>query len=167
MKQIFPKVWFATENLINSQTRFVNFSDRGSLSFESGKLQFAGRKQSLTIKNIKSVELVSPCIPWISLILSVVALLVCFGFILSKVPSDLIFAVTIMLMLFPVFIIPSMIFVQKAILWIEVTFVDDENALRRVYFLDGSRLGLSMLGSLLDDTLKMYKELRSVKLPAG
>jgi len=167
MKQTFPKVWFATEKLFHSQTRLINLSDHGSLHFESGELQFISRKQSLKIKNIESIELVSPRIPWISLTLSMVVLLVFVGFILSRVPSDSIFTIIFMLMPFLSILLPFMIFAQKAILWIEIAFRDDENMLRRAYFLDGSRLILSTFGSMLDDTLKMYKEVRSNGLSAG
>jgi hypothetical protein len=64
-------------------------------------------------------------------------------------------------------LLPLVIFVQKALLWVEISFVDDENVLHRAYFLDGSRLYLNILGSLLEDTLGMYKELRSIQRVAG
>jgi len=167
MKENFPKVWFATEKLINSQARFINLSDHGSLRFKAEELQFTGRKQSLKIKRIESIELISPRIPWLSLILSISALLMGLGFILSRVPSGFIFTAFFIMMPFLAILLPFMIFAQKAILWIEITFPDDENVLRRAYFLDGSRFVLGTFGSLLDDTLKMYKELRSIKSSAG
>ncbi len=167
MKQTFPKVWFSTENRVHSQTRFVNRGDHGSLYIEAGELQFMGRKQSLKIKNIKSVDLVSSRIPWISIAFSTMVLLVCVGLILSQVPSDMILQISLMVLLYLSAFIPFMIFAQKAILWVEITFVDDENVLRRVYFLDGSRLNLNLVGGLIDDTLKMYKELRSIQSSAG
>jgi hypothetical protein len=64
-------------------------------------------------------------------------------------------------------LLPFMIFGQKALLWIEVAFRDDENVLHRAYFLDGSRWWLNLLGSLTDDTLKMYKDLRLIHSSAG
>ena len=66
MEQNFSSVWFATEQQIRSRTRFFNFSDRGSLSFSPEKLQFTGRKYNLRIKDIKTVDIIYPQIPWIS-----------------------------------------------------------------------------------------------------
>jgi len=167
MKKTFPKVWFATEKLIHSPTRLINLSDYGSLHFEAGELQFTGRKRSLKIKNIKSVELISPRIPWISLTLSMAILLIFVGFILSRVSSDSIFMIVLMLVPFLSLLLPFMVFAQKAVLWVEITFTDDENMLRRAYFLDGSRLILNTFGSMLDDTLRMYKEVSSLRPSAG
>jgi hypothetical protein len=163
MKLIFPKVWFATEKLMNNQARFFNFSDRGSLRFEAGTVKFSGRKHSLRINKIRNIDLIYPRIPWISHAYSVVALIVVLIFILSRMPSELVFTIVFTSVSFIVIISPFVIFVQKAMLWIEITFMDEENVLHHAYFLDSSRLGLNMVGSMLDDTLKMYKELRSIE----
>ena len=163
MRLIFPKVWFASEKLMNNRGRLFNFSDRGSLRFESGTLQFSGRKHSLRINRIESIDLISPRVPWISFAYSLVFIFVLLGLILSRMPSESVFMIIFMFMPFLFIFLPLMIFVQKALLWVEIAFVDDENVLHRAYFLDGSRLYLNMFGSLLDDTLKMYKELRSIE----
>jgi len=138
--QTFPKVWFATEKLINSRTRFVNFSDRGSLRFELKELQFTGRKQLLKITNVQSTRLISPRIPWMSIALSIAVLLVFSGFMLLRVPSEFVLTIISIFIPFLFIVFPFMIFVQKAVLWIEIAFVDEENVLHRAYFLDGSRL---------------------------
>jgi hypothetical protein len=158
MELIFPKVWFATDKLMNNQARLLNFSDGGSLGFEAGVLQFRSQKQTLKMKNIEQIDLVFSRIPWISVIVSFVGLIAVLGFIVFRMP-ELIF----IFLPFLTFLLPLLIFTQKAILWVEVVFVDDENVLRHAYFLDRSRLGSNLLGSLLEDTLKMYKELRSIE----
>src|ERR1044071_9962748 len=157
----FPKVWFATERQINNQARFFNFSDRGSLHFASGALQFRGQKQSLNINKIESIDLISPRIPWITIAYSLVFIFVVLGFGLSRIPSELVLTIILISVPFLVILLPLVIFVQKALVWVEVEFIDNENVLQRAYFLDGSRLYLNMFGSLLDDTLRMYKILRS------
>ena len=167
MKLIFPKVWFATEELMNNQARFFNFSDRGSLRFESGRLHFRGRKQSLSISKIENIDLISPRLPWISIAYSLVAIFIILGLILSRMPSELVFLILFISLPFLFVLLPLVIFAQKTLIWVEVSFVDNENVLHRAYFLDGSRLYLNILGSLLDDTLTMYKKLRSIQPTAG
>src|SRR5689334_19480972 len=115
MNATFPKVWFATDKLIKSQSRFISFSDHGSLHFEAGELLFMGRKQSLKIQNIEGIELISPTIPWVSILLSVLVLLLLFGFILSRVSSEYIIAVIFIMMPVLGIVLPFMIFAQKAI----------------------------------------------------
>jgi hypothetical protein len=161
MKQTFPKAWFATEQRVNSSSRFWNFTDRGSLHFESGILQFIGRKHSLRINDIESIDIISPRVPWLSLVIGIVTIAVCLIFLLTRMPFEFIIMVIIGVALpFLALFIPLLVLGQKAILWIEIAFVDDKNVLRRAYFLDAS--GLFGWGSMLDNTLKMYRELRSI-----
>ena len=163
MKLFFPKAWFATEKLMNNPARLFNFSDRGSLHFQSGILEFSGQKQSLRINNLERIDLISPRIPWISIAYSFGFAFVVLGLIVSMMPSDDIFtSIFIAVAVFSI-VLPYAIFVQKAMLWVEIVFVDNENVFHRVYFLDASRLWLNTVGGVLDDTLKMYKELKAIQ----
>src|SRR5688572_666180 len=83
MKLTFANAWFATDQLVNSPSRFWNFTDRGSLQFESGILQFSGRKHSLQINAIESIDIISPRVPWLSIVVGIVASIVGLAFLLA------------------------------------------------------------------------------------
>src|SRR5690349_9072268 len=100
MKEIFPKVWFATEQHFNSQTRFINFNDHGSMDFEPGLLQFNGRKEVITVKDIQSIDLTYAPVPWISLTLGVAALILWFGFLISIYEPSRVFILSFLPFLF-------------------------------------------------------------------
>ena len=159
MEQNFSSVWFATEQQIRSRTRFFNFSDRGSLSFSPEKLQFTGRKYNLRIKDIKTVDIIYPQIPWISNILSIIFSLIFLGLItwILDGPEAIAMPVAIIFTVYFILFVPFATLIQKVMLWVEVVYADDENVLQKAYFLDGSLLGW---GGILGGTLKMYKELR-------
>ncbi len=162
MKQIFPRVWFATDKLFNSRTRLINFSDYGSLSIEAGQLQFGGRKRLIKSNAIKSIDLVYAHVPWISIGLTFIALIIFLGFWVSSSREPM--EISLMVVPFFFILLPSIILVQKVMLWIEIVFLDDDNILRRAYFLDGSRLGW---GGIFGGTLEMYKKMKSVEESAG
>jgi hypothetical protein len=160
MKQIFPKVWFATEQHFNSQARFINFNDRGSMSFEPGSLEFNGRKQVIKVKDIQSIDLTYAPVPWISLTLGFAALILWFGFLTSIYEPSRVFILSFLPFLFLYLVF--MVLTQKTMLWIEVVFLDHESVLRRAYFSYGSGWG-----AIFGGTLGMYKKIKLTEGSAG
>ena len=75
-----------------------------------------GHKHSLKITNIQSIEIISPRIPWVSISLSIMVLLVISGFILSRVPYEFVFMIVGILVLFLPMFLAFMIFAQKAVI---------------------------------------------------
>jgi hypothetical protein len=54
------------------------------------------------------------------------------------------------------FIFPLLI-IQKLMLWVEVTYLDDNNVLQHAYFFDGAFLGWR---GVLGGSMEMYKKLK-------
>ena len=160
IKQSFPKVWFATEQHFNSQTRFINFNDRGSMHFEPSLIQFNGRKEVIKLRDIQSIDLTYAPVPWISLTLGVVALIIWFGILISILEPSRVFILSFLPFLF--LYLTFLIIIQQTMLWIEVVFLDNQSALRRAFFSYGSGLG-----ALFGGTLGMYKKMKLTEGSAG
>lgn len=164
-KQEFSSVWFATEKQIKNRFRFFNFSDRGSLNSSLGELHFKGNKHNIVIKNIKSIDVAYPLVPWGSLALALVFVVMFFGILGWFSRSALTFPSALMFVFYFVFFVPFVTLIQKIMLWVEVVYLDGDNILRYAYFFDGSFLGWR---GILGGSLELYKRLREyVRSEAG
>ena len=65
MSQRFPNVWYATPEKLESTTKFVVFSDRGSLEVLPDQLQYRGKKVTLSLRKVAAVFLTRQRIPWV------------------------------------------------------------------------------------------------------
>jgi hypothetical protein len=161
MQQQFSKIWYATEKQIKNRARFFNFSDRGSIHASSGKLQFKGRKYTLSIKDIKTIDVTYPHFPSISIILSLIFSFIFLGFFVwimdVHVSSPLLLIIPFMTILASFFFIFPLLIIQKLMLWVEVTYLDDNNVLQHAYFFDGAFLGWR---GVLGGSMEMYKKLK-------
>ena len=165
MQATYPKVFFATGERLNDRARFLNFSDRGALHFESGALRFEGRRRSFSIEAVQGADLTYPRFPWISVALCCIVMVPLAGLALSRSVSE-----TIALRYFALLpivlsaMIPAMIVIGRSMLWIEVRFLDDAQVPRRAYFhnLSGMALGGNQAA-----TLRMYRAWRAAGVPAA
>jgi hypothetical protein len=64
MSQQFASIWYATREKIESVTKFVVFSDRGSLDVFSDQIQYRGKKFTLSVRKVVAVSMISQRIPW-------------------------------------------------------------------------------------------------------
>jgi len=163
-KQEFSSIWFATEKQIKNRFRFFNFSDRGSLNSSLGELHFKGNKYNIVIKNIKSIDVAYPLVPWGSLALALIFVVMFFGVFGWFTRSAVTFPFVLIFFVYLVLFVPFVTLIQKIMLWVEVVYLDNDNTLQYAYFFDGSSLGWK---GILGGSLELYKRLRQYATSAA
>src|SRR5258706_4394957 len=66
MSPQFASVWYATPEKVKSMTKFVVFSDRGSLDVLPDQIQYRGKKFTVSMRKVVVVSLTSQRIPWVT-----------------------------------------------------------------------------------------------------
>lgn len=145
-------IWYATEEKFNSLTKWIVFSDRGSLEFDSKGLFFKGHIIELSVTRIQHVTISQQPFPWLYyVILAPLGLLIMggrAGFRLEEFTFSLGLLVVVFLFV---------LLVSRNSKWILVEYYDDDDRFRRAYFAEGSLLGW---GGILGETQRLYQEIR-------
>jgi hypothetical protein len=139
----FRAVWYAGRDKIESVTKFIVFDDRGTLKLDPGALRYAGRKQTLEMRDIVDVSMVKQRVNWVTYVItvSIASVYLLFqGF--SPIAIALIMAVAVGL--------GALIGANTK--WVRVTWRHGDGT-KEAYFADGSLLGW---GGLFGGTTRLF-----------
>jgi hypothetical protein len=151
MNRQFASVWYVTHEKFKSMTKFIAFSDRGSLDVSPDQIEYRGKKYIVSMPEVSAVSLASQRIPWVTYAIVNVAAVACFAIIASgKLNVGLIAAILIAGNLLGVLIVASM-------KWVMVEYQDESNQIRKAYFADGSLLGW---GGIFGGTAGLYRAIK-------
>ena len=151
MSQQFACVWYAPPEKIESMTKFVVFSHRGSLDLLPDEMVYRGKKFTLSIRKVVAVSLSGQRIPWATYAIVNVIVVAYFAVMYSgKLNLSVMAAILIAANLFGLLI-------GKCTKWVLVVYRDESNESRKAYFSDGSLLGW---GGILGGTTRLYQAIK-------
>jgi hypothetical protein len=150
MSQRFESVWYATPEKVQSMTKFIVFSDRGTLDVLPGGLQYHGKKVSLSMPKVVAVALTRQQIPWLTYVIVNIAMVVYFAVTYAnRLNLGVLVGILVGANLFGILI-------GASTKWVMVEYQDEANQQRKAYFADGSLLGW---GGILGGTAGLYHAL--------
>lgn len=171
MQHRFIRTWYATENKMQSKSRWLSYSDRGTLTINSDGLDFRGRKTSMSIRRVKKASLANQAFPWVSHILGNIAAFLIVGVLgvaaFSEMSVPPIITSLVLLISFGVAGLVDAVlqrFLQRNSRWVEIEYSGEKNGLRRAYFADGGFGGWS---GIFGGTVNMYRTLKINLSQAG
>jgi len=148
MEQEFPKTFYATKERVQSFTKFLIFDDRGTLWLSAGKLRFGGKKSSLEMGDVISVDLVSQRMNWVTyLIVNLIAII-----FVGLNGTEFV-------QLLALLIVGNAagILIGKSTKWILVRFRNRSGQLSEAYFADARIFGW---GGLLGGTRELFEAIK-------
>jgi hypothetical protein len=168
MSQHFASVWYATSERIESTTKFVVFSDRGSLDVFPDRIEYKGKEFAVSMRNVTAVSLRRQQIPWVTYAIVNVPSAGCFVAImavmagLASVVWDEFNAGTMVALMaamtFTIIIIIAVnllgLLIAARTKWVAVEYQDESNQWQKAYFADGSLLGW---GGVFGGTRGLYR----------
>lgn len=165
MRRRFPNVWYATQEKMDSLTKFVVFSDRGSLKFTSGELRYRGLQVDFSIENILSVSLCRQRVPWVGYLITNIATFAVLGSVSLIVYScmlnpKLLYILLAIIPFVALVILGNLagILVGMSTKWIQIEFEEEPGHVERVYFADGSMFGWQ---GVFGGTARLFREIES------
>ncbi|MCI0394936.1 MAG: hypothetical protein L0332_20790 [Chloroflexi bacterium] len=144
MHSSFQNVWYASEARVQSVTKLVVFSDRGSLEIRPNGLRFDGNEHHFDIPHIRRIMLTHQRLPWLTYLFTNLALLLLLlptvwfvtPYLERSIPELVLFILS-------AFIVSNFLgmSVGWSTRWLLVEYEDEQANLNRAYFADGSLLG--------------------------
>jgi hypothetical protein len=146
-------VLFADEKRNQSLTKVAIFTAIGSLVFQQDFLEFKGRKLSFQISNIKQISIARQQVPWVSLLITSIIVLIGFGVIVRDRLGAL-------FLLLPIILLGNAFafVVSYSTKWVRIEYIDAENKTCSAFFADGSFFGWR---GLFGGTEKLHQAIKS------
>jgi hypothetical protein len=142
-----PSTWYASRKRIESTTKLIVFDDRGSLERSGDKLRFNGKKRTLEMSDLSTVEITGHKTNWVMYL--VVNILLIPYFWLVGTPLVAAIAILVLANAFG-------LLVSLRTKWVHVAFRDAGGAPGEAYFADASTFGW---GGILGGTQKLFEKL--------
>jgi hypothetical protein len=156
MEQNFSSVWYATPEKVESITKLIVLSDRGSLAISPGEVHYQGRKLTLSIQKIARVSLERQRIPWVSYIIANIALVAYWAILFSGRLNDVIFVGFLAMALLAANLLGLLVGVSTK--WILIEYEDESGQTQRAYFAEGSMFGW---GGILGGTTRLFNAIEA------
>jgi hypothetical protein len=161
MNQQFASVWYATPEKVESTTKCIAFSDRGSLELWPDQLiQYRGKRFSVSMQNVFRVSLTSQRIPWVTYAIVNLAAAACYAVPLFVVMflgvSNVGVPAAILIGAISILVASNLLgmLIAANTKWVMVEYQDEFDQSRTAYFADGSLLGW---GGILGGTSALYR----------
>jgi hypothetical protein len=171
MSQHFASIWYATPERIESMTKFVVFSDRGSLDVFPDRIEYKGKESAVSMRSVTAVSLTGQQIPWVTYAIVNVPVVGClaavmvmmaglFDAVWDEINAGMRVALIAAMVATIIIMIAAFLFgllIAASTKWVAVEYQDESNQSQKAYFADGSLLGW---GGIFGGTRGLYHRIK-------